>query len=408
MLVGICSYAVFAKKNNSERDKSGQKVPAGMFYVDGSDGQSGFYMNMNQVSNDDYRRFIAWVKDSVLRERLSEGDPSYKTINARGDTVLNWKKKIPRKPKGMWERYVIKSMIEYSSADFLNPEYTYYKFSYSDKSHAEKWKQESTGRPDSIRVDSFYINSKKRFDYDCKMKRINGESDFIYPMIIPVGIDKSCWNNIDAHEEIKNKISEYSNIRFMNTGYFSYAIYKKYPVVGVSWYQAIAYCNWLNKSGQTKISGGEYSLPTEEEWMRAATRAEELANSWPTKTKHDKEKKSQFAEYGRNLHMRNLSDTTKSDNSMLNCDHAWDLLWNVKDWTSAVSDTLIKSVVTVQRKVEDVTGKVPACALHRYRVVKGGSFVDLNYNHRDRVAYHIQSCEPFVGFRLIWRPRNKE
>lgn len=38
-----------------------------------------------------------------------------------------------------------------------------------------------------------------------------------------------------------------------------------YPVVGVSWYEAIAYCRWLSEK-----SGQNISLPTEQQWQRAA------------------------------------------------------------------------------------------------------------------------------------------
>jgi len=39
----------------------------------------------------------------------------------------------------------------------------------------------------------------------------------------------------------------------------------KMPVVGVSWHDAVAYCDWLSRS-----TGKLYRLPTEAEWERAA------------------------------------------------------------------------------------------------------------------------------------------
>lgn len=40
-----------------------------------------------------------------------------------------------------------------------------------------------------------------------------------------------------------------------------------HPVVGVCWYEAVAFCNWLNKSRNDKYT---YRLPTENEWEAAA------------------------------------------------------------------------------------------------------------------------------------------
>lgn len=38
-----------------------------------------------------------------------------------------------------------------------------------------------------------------------------------------------------------------------------------YPLIGVTWYQAMAYCAWLSKT-----TGRQYSLPTEAQWEKAA------------------------------------------------------------------------------------------------------------------------------------------
>ncbi|NJP07148.1 MAG: formylglycine-generating enzyme family protein, partial [Chloroflexaceae bacterium] len=54
------------------------------------------------------------------------------------------------------------------------------------------------------------------------------------------------------------------------------------PVVGVSWYEAVAYARWL--SDQT---GREYRLPTEAEWEKAARGSEGRIWPWGNEWRQD-------------------------------------------------------------------------------------------------------------------------
>lgn len=98
------------------------------------------------------------------------------------------------------------------------------------------------------------------------------------------------------------------------------------PVVGVTWYDAVAFCNWLTESEGLDNKEGKFRLPTEAEWEYAA-RGEGGAINFPWGNK---------LEYGRaNTAESGIGHTTPVDSFPKGVSPfgVWDMSGNVFEWT---------------------------------------------------------------------------
>ncbi|MCB0000821.1 MAG: SUMF1/EgtB/PvdO family nonheme iron enzyme, partial [Anaerolineales bacterium] len=75
-----------------------------------------------------------------------------------------------------------------------------------------------------------------------------------------------------------------------------------YPVVGVSWYEAVAFCRWTRE-----VSGEIITLPTEQQWQRAAQGDDGRAYPWGTGWDVDRCNNS----VGRGWHKKQTSQVTR-------------------------------------------------------------------------------------------------
>lgn len=163
------------------------------------------------------------------------------------------------------------------------------------------------------------------------------------------------------------------------------------PVVGITWYEANAYCRWIMEHGElpehetlAKLTGKQpnliFRLPTENEWVLAAGGEEKDRYPWDKKgetTKDEQEilRRANIAESG-------ISRTTPAGMYPLGRTKSgiWDLAGNVWEWQANFRD-----------KDHDVLG------------LRGGSW-DLNQNVA-RVSYrglsHPYSRWDNYGFRVV-------
>jgi formylglycine-generating enzyme required for sulfatase activity len=156
-----------------------------------------------------------------------------------------------------------------------------------------------------------------------------------------------------------------------------------YPVLGVNWDSAVAYCNWLSAK-----TGKKYRLPTEAEWEKAARGTDQRRFPWGNEINHT------FANY---------VETAKFDTGMkvgsfptgASPYGAMDMAGNVMEWCS---DWYSRDYYASS------PGKNPkGPATGAYRVVRGGSFFveafDVRTYARSAAWPSFQALR-MLGFRI--------
>ncbi|MCI0518750.1 MAG: formylglycine-generating enzyme family protein, partial [Chloroflexi bacterium] len=173
-----------------------------------------------------------------------------------------------------------------------------------------------------------------------------------------------------------------------------------HPVVQVSWYDAQAYCAWMNETRRGELPAGwGYRLPSEAEWEKAARGP--YANRWPWGEQPPDKERCNF-----NMH---LGDTTPVGRYSPLGDSpygAWDMAGNVWEWTNSLwGQDAQKPQFTYPYQAGDGRENLSAPEDVR-RVLRGGSFfsdaghVRCAYRHRNIPSLRIG----YLGFRLVASP----
>ena len=169
----------------------------------------------------------------------------------------------------------------------------------------------------------------------------------------PDGIVKDLWGE-------RNQPAFWDDTRFNSPSQ---------PIVGVTWYEAVAYCRWLTA---TLNDGCLYRLPTEAEWERAARGPDGWRYPWG----------NDWGEGQANSKELNLERTTAVGifPQGISAEGVLDLAGNVWEWCSDWFDEKAYS-----RRGSKVTPNPAGAKSGDYRVLRGGSW----YNDKNivRCAY---------------------
>ena len=384
-----------------------------------------FWMDQTEVTNAKYRQFVYYVRDSIIRERLADpaygGNDLFKITEDRyGEPVtphLDWNRPIPWRRANEDEQRAIESVYytnPVTGEKGLDPKQMIYKYEWYDYTAAALRKNQLNPadrvRNTDIQVDpnevvmiskdTAYIDDEGRVINETITRPLSSEWDFLNTRIVNIYPDENCWVN-----DFKNAYNEpYTRM------YFSHPGYDDYPVVGVSWEQATAFCVWRTNLYKESLSlpPGQlvepFRLPSEGEWEYAA-RTGKNENKFPWSTDELEDSKGCFlgnfkpgkGNYTEDGHLI----TSRVGSFAPNEFGLYDMAGNVAEWTStSYSESGPSQMSDMNPDLRYNAAKNDPYAMKK-KVVRGGSWKDVSqFIRSDMRTFEFQNeSRSYIGFR---------
>ncbi len=333
----------------------------------------GFYMDATEITNSEYRQYVDWVRDSTAHSILGD----FKDL-PDGSQVIDWKKKIKWNSDDVQDAmaayYVPSAESIWFKKEFDNAKLKYHYESYD----YDKMAREST--PGQNLTRSNYL-----VKYDVGS----------YP-------DTTVWI----------KMFSYSYNEPIAHQYFWYPAFNNYPVVGVNWYQANAFCHWRTKTwrgykdARKLYLEGEFHLPSEEQWEWAA-RGGRTQSPYPWGGPYIVNKKgcylANFKPNRGNYSADGGLYTVRADAYWPNDYGLYNMSGNVAEWTNSPYEA------STYNNVADMSPTIRSKAKEndpiwwKRKVIKGGSWKDvasfLQVSNRD--YEFADTAKSYIGFRTV-------
>jgi len=198
----------------------------------------------------------------------------------------------------------------------------------------------------------------------------------------------------------------------LTTHYFYHPGFGDYPVVGISWKQAKAFCNWRTKiqndylSGQNKSPFFAYRLPTEAEW-EYASRGENQNAIYPWGGYYTRDEKGYFRANFKPLRGNYIEDNgltaMKVGSFMENNYCLYDMAGNVAEWTSNAYDESAYLFISDLNPNLEYNARIDDPAVMKRKVIRGGSWKDHTHMIKTSTrSYEYQdSAKSYIGFRCV-------
>jgi len=453
------------------------EIPLGMVYIPGGGfnmGQSdqdvpflhqtrsktvsiqAFYMDQTEITNNEYRQFVYWVRDSIARDKIyetmeddeassdwvnyqdeyfDEGALEYVEFDASDRALnreifnLNWDRKLdysdPDVVPLLADMYYPTNERFYKRREFDTRKlrFRYYWIDLVEAAKrgrvnivtngydkdgnklAEEHRQLSsppnafTEEPSGMDADFGFFNKKGQNN------AIRGHANrqrFIINEIINVYPDTLVWV----------RDFTYSFHDPMTNMYFWHNAYDNYPIVGITWVQAKAFSvwrsqllnNWLTSMGELYVN--DFRLPTEAEWERAS-RGDLDLSPYPWGGPYIRNESGCFLGNFKPMRGRYFDDggfhTVKAFSYNPNNYGLYCMAGNVAEWCETAYDESMYEFshdLNTEFRYDAMDWDTPSM---KRKVIRGGSWKDIGYYLQTgtRTYEYQDTAKSYIGFRNV-------
>ena len=380
---------VYIPQGSYNMGPSDQDVPFANISQSKTVSVGAFYMDETEITNNEYRQFTNWVRDSILRHYLVEQFPEdygipvldYADGMETGDYRIDWNQKI------RWDDEEIRRILE-----------------------------EEMYLPENERLDGRrefdtreYIYKYQLMDIESAAVKANREkgatgerdrSEFLSYVEVKIYPDTLTWN----HDYSYSFNDPYTK------NYFWHSAFDDYPVVGVNWKQATAFAHWrtrmmnsfLRETKQPTLP--DFRLPTESEW-EYASRGGLDASPYPWGGPYTRNIKGCFLANFKPLRGNYVADgglkAIKTASYNPNGYGLYDMAGNVAEWTSNAYDEASFSYSHDMNSDLHYNAQEDDHEVLKRKTIRGGSWKDIAYfiQTSTRTFEYQDTAKSYIGFR---------
>ena len=382
----------------SDQDVSTSGTPTKTVSVDA------FWMDDTEITNNEYRQFVYWVRDSIARNTLGKTTnfsefliSQDKNGNPIDPKTINWRKKLN------WNDQEVQSEIK----DMYIPE-------------NERFFGKKEIDPRKLIYEYWWIDlhqaAKRANSYNYKTQQYEGNVHNAEGELVPI-TNRSSFilkDQVNVYPDTLTWIRDftYSYNEPLATQYFWHPGFDDYPVVGVTWKQANAFCNWRTKIQNNYMASKKeaaiqaYRLPSEAEWEYAA-RGGKGFSMYPWGGYYTRDDKGVFLANFKPLRGNYVEDggiaTMKVGSYDPNEYGIYDMAGNVAEWTETAYDEAGYNYFNDLNPTFTYNARADEPAVMRRKVIRGGSWKDIasfiqvstrNYEYQD-------TTKSYIGFRCV-------